>query len=282
MTLSLKKLKKSVVSELQYNFTAREKEQVFFILLEHFTALSKITYLTNSGQEISIDQNESILHGVTLLNEGIPIQHITEKAYFRDLELQVNKHVLIPRPETEELVSLVLGHISPNQRVLDLGTGSGCIGLSLKSKLPNLEVHGIDVSQDALDVAQLNAKNLGLEMNFTKLSMTENLSGLGEFQVLVSNPPYIGKHEAPKLESNVYRNEPHIALFSITEDPLYFYKALKKSALEILEPGGFIFLELHEDYANKTAELFKSEKFEDVEIFNDLQGKLRFLKAKRI
>ena len=162
MTLSLKKLKKSVVSELQYNFTAREKEQVFFILLEHFTALSKITYLTNSGQEISIDQNESILHGVTLLNEGIPIQHITEKAYFRDLELQVNKHVLIPRPETEELVSLVLGHISPNQRVLDLGTGSGCIGLSLKSKLPNLEVHGIDVSQDALDVAQLNAKNLGL------------------------------------------------------------------------------------------------------------------------
>ena len=282
MTLSLKKLKKSVVSALQYNFTAREKEQVFFILLEHFTALSKITYLTNSDQEISIDQNESILHGVTLLNKGIPIQHITEKAYFRDLELQVNKNVLLPRPETEELVSLVLGHISPNQRVLDLGTGSGCIGLSLKSELPNLEVHGIDISQDALDVAQLNAKNLGLEMNFTKLSMTENLSGLGEFQVLVSNPPYIGKHEAPKLESNVYRHEPHIALFSITEDPLYFYKTLEKSALEILKPGGFIFLELHEDYANKTAELFKSEKFEDVEIFNDLQGKLRFLKAKRI
>ena len=91
MTLSLKKLKKSVVSALQYNFTAREKEQVFFILLDHFTALSKITYLTNSYQDISIDQNESILHGVTLLNKGIPIQHITEKAYFRDLELKVNK-----------------------------------------------------------------------------------------------------------------------------------------------------------------------------------------------
>ncbi len=282
MTLSLKKLKKSVVSALKYNFTAREKEQVFFILLEHFTALSKITYLTNSGQEISIAQNESIHHGVMLLNDGIPIQHITEKAYFRDLELQVNKNVLLPRPETEELVSLVLGHISPNQRVLDLGSGSGCIGLSLKSELPSLEVHGIDISQNALDVAQLNAKNLGLEMNFTKLSMTENLSGLGEFQVLVSNPPYIGKHEAPNLESNVYRHEPHIALFSITEDPLYFYKALEKSALEILKPGGFIFLELHEDYANETAKLFKSEKFEDVEIFNDLQGKLRFLKAKRI
>jgi len=282
LTLSLKKLKESVVSALQYSFTTREKEQVFFILLEHFTGLSKITYLTSSDHEITTVQNESIHHGVTLLNEGIPIQHITEKAYFRDLELQVNKNVLLPRPETEELVSLVLGHIPPNQRVLDMGTGSGCIGLSLKSELPSLEVNGIDISQDAIDVAQLNAKNLGLEVNFTKLSMTENLSGLGEFEVLVSNPPYIGKNEAPDLESNVYQHEPHIALFSITEDPLYFYKAIEKSALEILKPGGFVFLELHENYANETAELFKSKKFEDVEIFNDLQGKLRFLKAKRI
>lgn len=282
MSLSLRKLKEVVVIALQYNFTTREREQLYFILLEHFTGLTRLNYLTFPDREVSSTQHESIVNSIMLLNKGIPVQHITEKAYFRDLELKVNKHVLLPRPETEELVGLVLDEISPNDRILDAGTGSGCIPLSLKNELPGIDVIGIDISQEALDVAQLNGENLGLDVKFKKMSIIESLSELGEFQVLVSNPPYIAKAEATMLESNVYMHEPHAALFSITEDPLYFYKALKKRALELVNPNGYIFLELHEDYADETAELFTSDKFKDVEILSDLQGKLRFLKTKRI
>ena len=168
MSLSLRKLKEVVVIALQYNFTTREREQLYFILLEHFTGLTRLNYLTFPDREVSSTQHESIVNSIMLLNKGIPVQHITEKAYFRDLELKVNKHVLLPRPETEELVGLVLDEISPNDRILDAGTGSGCIPLSLKNELPGIDVIGIDISQEALDVAQLNGENLGFSRKSQK------------------------------------------------------------------------------------------------------------------
>ncbi|MFK7756222.1 MAG: peptide chain release factor N(5)-glutamine methyltransferase [Flavobacteriales bacterium] len=279
MNHTLGSIKAEFLSALQYDFTQREKFQLFNRLMEECWGVSQVTLLTDTNAEFK--HSEELLAMVSRLNDGEPVQYITGNAYFRELKLKVTPEVLIPRPETEELVSIALEQAADGSRVLDLGTGSGCIALSLKQENRSLIVSGLDVSEGALSVAKENAKRLKLDLDFHLKSMDEPLEELGEFDILVSNPPYIGLEEETLLEKNVIDYEPRMALFSINSDTLYFYKSLYHRSLEVLKSGGVICLELHEDHADATAELFTDAEFKTVEILLDFQGKKRFLKAEK-
>lgn len=279
--VSYKELKNSFVGKLEYSYTQREKDQIFFLLLEHFFEVSKLDYHLDSNKRSSELMVREFMSFVSKLNRGYPVQYLTNRAFFRNLELYVDDSVLIPRPETEELVELVLKDLKSPSRVIDLGTGSGCIPLSIKDEHPQVEVIGIDLSEKAITTAIKNKQELKHEVTFSVRSMTESLIDLGEFDVVVSNPPYIGIDEKESLEEHVVQHEPNMALFSTSKDPLFFYKEIYSRCIELLKSNGRVYLELHENYAQDTFHVFNTNDFRDVEIFNDLQGKQRFLVAKK-
>lgn len=211
-----------------------------------------------------------------------PIQYILGTCSFFDLELEVNSSVLIPRPETEELVSLVLEQERSHQQeklyILDVGTGSGCIPLALKAKCKSWILLGLDIAEDALATARLNAKRLDLEVTFFRFNMLKKSFKKPEhpLDILVSNPPYIPLVEKNNIDKQVRDFEPEVALFC--EDPLIFYKALSNLAQVWLKPGARIYLELHEDFAQEVQILFATH-FIQVKLIKDLSEKLRFLTA---
>ena len=207
-----------------------------------------------------------------------PIQYILGSAFFYDLELKVNPAVLIPRPETEELVDLVIKQINDNDSVLDIGTGSGCIALALKSKMNSLQVKGIDVSEDALQIAKWNADHLGLEIELEKKDILKE--GLNKkWNCIVSNPPYIAKNESLVMERNVLDHEPSTALFVPDNDPLIFYERIAKLASINLHSKGLLFFEIHEEKAEEIVKLLASLGFVNIEVKKDMQGKDRMIKA---
>ena len=214
----------------------------------------------------------------------MPVQYAIGYAYFRDLRLRVTPDVMIPRPETEQLVDLVLSrirHLSA-PRVLDIGTGSGCIALSVKRAHPCAQVTGCDISQSALDVARSNAESQGLEADFVEADVLDPEDGawrsLTGFDVLVSNPPYIPEQERIALQPEVRDHEPPVALYC-GEDPLKFYKAIVSVVRAgALRPAGLIAVETHADYASQAADLFAGAG--NVEIREDYTGLSRFVVAR--
>lgn len=222
------------------------------------------------------------------LLQAEPLQYITGKAYFMDLVLKVTPAVLIPRPETEELVDQILQYTRTKTehplRIIDLGTGSGCIPLALKKHLPFAEIHSVDVSESALQVAQQNAINLGLEIRFHCIDIlkeTAKLYSIGsEWDIIVSNPPYIPASERSKMDDHVVRYEPPIALFTIQPDGQEFYSVIAQFAEKSLAKKGHIFLELNEFRAAESRQLFIKKGFQAV-ITKDITGRSRMLIARR-
>ena len=200
------------------------------------------------------------------------------------MKLEVNHHVLIPRPETEELVYWILEEESNKQHtgynILDIGTGSGCIAIAVKKNLPISNVTAIDQSIDALITAKQNATINNTEVNFQQLDFLNEVfwSTLPSFDVIVSNPPYIPVNEEKKLDKNVTLFEPHAALFVPDDSPLLFYEKIAEFAAKHLKPGGKIFAEMHEEYANATSHAF-SKQFSNVEIKKDMSRKNRMIKV---
>ncbi len=216
------------------------------------------------------------------LRRGEPIQYITGRAYFYGLELKVDPTVLIPRPETEELVHHALKCLRPQQRVLDIGTGSGCIPVSMKHQMPELDVWACDVSKEALIVARENADLHQLSIHLFEADLTDisTFGDLPEMDMIVSNPPYIQEDEKSQMSANT-SFEPDLALFS-PEDALWAYRHIVKIAEEKLKQGGFLFFELNEFKAQETLSLVRSSLFKEGEIIEDMQGKPRVLKAIKI
>jgi release factor glutamine methyltransferase len=224
------------------------------------------------------------------LKSDEPIQYITGISWFMDLKISVNPSVLIPRPETEELVDYTikkLQDISPlrgegvenkNTNILDIGTGSGCIPLAIKKNLPGSEVFGLDISADALQVARHNGQNLGLNVNWIQGDiLAENvLSPELMFDAIISNPPYITIEERKIMEASVLKYEPDVALFIGNDDPLQFYKAIIPFAKKYLSQHGFIALECNENFSKEVAKLYK-QKIGQSDIITDMQGKDRFV-----
>ncbi len=211
---------------------------------------------------------------------GEPVQYVLGQADFFGLTLAVDPSVLIPRPETEELVDWILKDMGEQPvRILDIGTGSGCIALALKAHMPQAEISGIDISPDAVNVATRNASSLGLAVNFHCRDLMHELSDKTgkRYDIIVSNPPYIARSEQESLPENVRHFEPEIALF--VNDPLHFYDQLADLSLVKLEAGGRLYLEIHEQFGGQVVGLLHGKGFKAVALQQDIHGKDRMIKA---
>jgi release factor glutamine methyltransferase len=228
-------------------------------------------------------QMETFEKGRRELLKGRPLQYVTGVAWFAGQDYKVNEHVLIPRPETEELVDWVVADCKdkPELSILDIGTGSGCIPISLKLGLPAAVVTSCDISADALRVAKENARNLKADVTFIKTDFLNQKMwyNFAKYDVIVSNPPYIPRSEYEKMHTNVRDHEPEIALFVANEDALVFYRNIAEFAKEHLNEGGNIYCELHKDHAEETERMFKVKGY-STELRADMNGNLRMLKAR--
>lgn len=233
---------------------------------------------------LDADQIAQLQHIWAELQTQKPLQYILGQADFYGLKFKVDSRVLIPRPETEELVEWVLESL-PNkpQRILDIGTGSGCIPITLKKKLPRVEVYGLDVSLDALGLAQENAKLNQVQVEWLELDILQpqNWPSLGSFDCIISNPPYIPFQEEALMPDQVTCYEPHLALFVTDEDPLLFYRKIVEFGQDHLHTNGFLFFECNEYNASEVKALFK-ETIWATELRQDLSGKDRMIRAKKI
>jgi len=278
--ISLDLIKKNFFSALKHeSFSLSELEIIFTAFTEELLGLSKVEILLSKQKMFPLEKANEYFKAIERLKDKEPYQYILGKTYFRDLVLKVNEHVLIPRPETEELVEKVNEKIRNCSNAIDLGTGSGCIAISLKQENPQLEVSAIDLCEKALEVAEENAELNHSEVRFSRGCISKPFNSEEKYDLMISNPPYIGLEEKSSLEPNVINWEPSKALFSVTEDPLYFYKEIKSRANESLNTNGLLALEIHENYGKETANVFNSEAFSNVEIFKDMQGKDRILVA---
>lgn len=240
--------------------------------------------LWTQNPKISDDiRDKSNLIADRLLN-GEPLQYILNKAWFLELELFVNPHTLIPRPETEELAQWIIKSsikLEGDVNILDIGTGSGCIALALKKHIPEARICASDISAEALKIAKKNAKRLNLSLDFQQLDIlnTSQWKQLGSFNIIVSNPPYVLESDKVFLEKNVVDHEPGLALFVTDRDPLVFYHSIAEFCQRHLNPGGCLYFEIHEKMGTELVKLLRSKGFNDIELKMDLSGKNRMIRA---
>lgn len=259
------------------------------LIFSHVCGLSYNQQLLCKDKQISVKEKEEIVTIVDRLKSMEPLQYIFGQTEFYSLPLIVNRSVLIPRPETEELVEMIIksfAHVSGTPlRILDIGTGSGCIAIALKKYIPNATVTAIDVSHTALQTAKENAVLNQTEINFIQADIlyTEKATSLisGPFDLIVSNPPYIREDEKSSMSANVLEYEPHQALFVPNKDPLLFYKAIADFALQKLTPEGRIYLEINPLCDIMATDMLHKKGFAQTEITRDLSGKNRFITAKQ-
>lgn len=251
------------------------------ILFEEWMHYSTVDIYMRADSEVPPFVVEKMRHAVQRLLRHEPIQHIVGVAHFHGHRFAVSKHTLIPRPETEQLVDMIVDRNQdvPDLCVLDIGTGSGCIACSLARALRFAEVHAFDISQPALDLAAENARNLGVKVAFHHVDILNAVPQPQQFHIIVSNPPYICMHEQQLMEDNVLRYEPHSALFVPDNDPLLFYRAIARYASVALKPGGKLYFEINAAYGNDTANLLSNFHFADIEVVRDFYGRDRFVSA---
>ena len=268
--------------QLSALYDERECAAIAHEIVSNITGLTKIERLTQKDELLSAAQQKRFDAAAAELLKGIPLQYVTKVAWFAGRVFNVNPHVLIPRPETEELVMWVVNENSDKiQTILDVGTGSGCIAISLALALKRAHITACDISEGALEVAKNNAQTLGANVSFIKADfLTESEQNIGgRFSVIVSNPPYIPFSEKERLHINVSNNEPRIALFVPDEDALVFYRVIARYGLTHLEDGGKIYCELDAAHAEECKKLFEAEGYWDVTIKKDMFDNWRFISA---
>lgn len=276
--MQLKALKNTFHKELNNLYPLEEVNSFFYILISHFYDLKKVTLVMEPDYEVA--NTELIIKALELLNKQIPIQYIIGETEFYGLPFKVNKNVLIPRPETEELVEHIINTVSNNKpiKILDIGTGSGCIAVSLAKNLPQAQVYALDVSNKALQVAISNAALNEVAIDFFEADILKinSLKGL-KFDVIVSNPPYVRKQEKRFMQPNVLDNEPHLALFVKDEEPLVFYDAITQFAVSNLVNKGGLFFEINEYLGNEMITLLNSNYFKNIKLKQDFFKKDRIV-----
>jgi len=274
-----------LVQQLFTLYSDREAQQVADWVLEHITGFKKIDRVLNKQFLLNNNQQDLLKKYTAQLLDHTPVQYVLEEAWFAGMPLYVNPHVLIPRPETEELVEWIINDYTfsanPNLSIADIGTGTGCIPIALKKKLTKAAITAIDVSPDALAVAQRNANKLKADIDFIQADIldSEQWKPLNLFDVIVSNPPYIAEKEAAGMQPNVLQHEPHIALFVPDDDALLFYKAIADFGLAHLTNNGHIYLEINERLGKEVSQLLEHKGFTNIELRKDLQDKDRMIKA---
>lgn len=291
-----KKLKEQLLSV----YDKAESANIAAIVMLQVTGLNRMQRVSEKDKVLSAEQLDKLSEITRRLSASEPVQYVLGEAPFAGLNLYVNNAVLIPRPETEELVEWIVQDVTAKGipvlkrgeteadetdrlKIIDVGTGSGCIALALKNRLPKAEVWGCDVSDEALNIARRNGSQLDIRVDFQGTNFLDEAQqkGLPTVDIVVSNPPYIPKVEAATLHQNVVKYEPALALFVPDEDALIFYKALARFGQHRLYKNGIIYCEIHEDRGNEIIELFKRTGYTAIEIKKDMQGKDRMIKAVR-
>ncbi|TCO22481.1 release factor glutamine methyltransferase [Pedobacter psychrotolerans] len=269
--------------ELESIYGDDEAEALFSLAAEHVLGLSPAKVKMVKDTLLTFIHLQKLLSILNDLKIGKPIQHILGVAHFYGGIFEVNPHVLIPRPETEELVDWIIQDHKVSEtyhaKLLDIGTGSGCIPISLKKYLPDFEVFSIDVSAEALEVANRNAKATNVEVKFMEADISNYQTDL-KFDIIVSNPPYIRELEQLEMHENVLMHEPHLALFVSNENPLIFYEAIADLAIQNLNPKGSLYLEINEYLSKETIDMLTAKRFKNITLRKDMQGKDRMIRAK--
>ena len=279
--LEFKRYFKSELSEL---YTEAESAQLYSIFLYEKTGFDRFQQRRFAHQELLISDEEELQEITSELKTGKPYQQILGHTEFYGKKFFVDENVLIPRPETEELVELAKIEIQnlkskiQNLKLLDIGTGSGIIPITLKKHFPNAEISAIDISEKALEIAKKNADFHKKEINFIQADFL-NTELTEKYDIIISNPPYIGIEENIEIEDSVKGFEPNIALFSPTSDALIFYKKIAKDGEKYLNENGMIFLEINQKLGKETLELFSN--YSESRLIKDLSGNDRFVFAKK-
>ncbi|MGN0021654.1 MAG: peptide chain release factor N(5)-glutamine methyltransferase [Sphingobacterium hotanense] len=281
--VTLLKIRQEFVEKLGEIYDPEEAKTLSQIAVEAVTGWNRMQQ--NIQLQTALDQEvlNALYDILQTLQAGKPIQHILGHAPFYNMDFKVNQHTLIPRPETEELVEMILADHEgqKNLKVVDIGTGTGCIAISLQKHLSNATTTALDVSSEALEIARENAQRLGATIDFRCLDILEwELTfGEGKFDIIVSNPPYITQSEMRDMHQNVLQHEPHTALFVPEEAPLLFYDYIADFALSHLAPDGTLYFEINQYLAEETKALMLKKGFSTAEIYNDINNVPRMLKA---
>lgn len=269
-------------------YSSNETESLSLLAISEITQTSKATIKAFPEKVLTAEQLERLQNILAELLTGKPIQYILGVTEFYGLPFKVNPSVLIPRPETEELVEWILSETQKvknkgfSGRIIDIGTGSGCIAVTLKKNLPGAVVFAIDISEDALRTAKDNAELNETEVNFLKLDILNFLpdSTIPKSDIIVSNPPYVTEDDKKQMHNNVTDFEPHTALFVPENDPLIFYRAIADFALVNLKPDGYLFFEINENLGNETVKLLQQKGFKKIELRQDMSGRDRMISSR--
>ena len=279
--MSLQALKLDFKKTLADAYESIELNSLTSILFEHITGWNQIQQAINKEAELNENQIAKLQDAIKDLKKGMPLQYITGKAWFMGNEYTVDENVLIPRPETEELVEWIIEYahiIDKPLQILDIGTGSGCIPIALKLALSNCMIAGLDISEGALVIAKQNAKNLHAEISWMQEDILSTTYLPNQFDIIVSNPPYIPFKENVNMQVQVKNFEPDIALFVTNEDPLVFYRTIARLGKQYLSTNGQLFFEMHYDQGKALLALFDEMGYH-AELRQDMFGKDRMLRA---
>lgn len=292
--MKLKDLKQKFHEHLDAIYGKEEVQTFFFMLTEYYNAIKRIDLALNTELTIENDFVLKYESALEALKNHEPIQYIIGKTEFYGLPFYVNENTLIPRPETEELIELILSNITANSHpelvegnnqfnILDIGTGTGCIAISLAKQLPNANVSAIDVSAKALEIANKNAELNQVDINFIENDILKicdsELNSATKFDIIVSNPPYVRQLEKQQMQDNVLNHEPHLALFVDDENPLIFYRAITQFATKNLKPNGELYFEINEYLGKEMMALLEEFGFKNIQLKQDLFGKDRMVKG---
>jgi release factor glutamine methyltransferase len=282
-THTIKYLLDYVRQSLAGLYPAREAQAICHLLFENILGVAPAMLYISLEKAVDAAQARRIKNAAAQLGQGRPVQQALGCAEFFGLTFLVNEHVLIPRPETEELVGWALENADGRSalRALDIGTGSGCIAVALAKRLPSAEVHAWDISEKALSVARKNARLNGVQVHFEKRNILTNENSKFKYDLIVSNPPYVRESEKAHMHDNVLRYEPHTALFVEDGDPLVFYSAIAGFAQTALSESGEIFVEINERLGREAVDVFTRNGFLSAALRRDVNGKPRMIRAKR-
>jgi release factor glutamine methyltransferase len=253
------------------------------LVLEHVLQKSRVQLSLGQQDEVNVEQEQQIRQAVERLKRQEPIQYVLGVAHFYGLELQVDERVLIPRPETEELVDLVVREHKGRQnlQVLDICAGSGCIPLALAANLSTARVYGLELSEGALQVARANAARYSLPVAWLQQDVFDPIPGIAShsLDIITSNPPYVMEQEKPLMRPNVLDYEPHLALFVPDDDPLKYYKRIAELGASLLKDGGRLYFEINEQYGEEVRQLLLLAGFRQAEVVQDLFNKNRIVRG---
>jgi release factor glutamine methyltransferase len=280
----LKEIKNIYHIELDPLFPKEEVDSFFYLVIDHYLGLERFVLAVQPNLVVSKENEEPLFYALAQLKLERPVQYILGKAHFCGLGFRVDENVLIPRPETEELVYWVLKEVQKRSfreglRILDIGTGSGCIAISLAKNLPNAKVYALDISKKALRLAEQNAVDNGVDIVFLEADILSVEGIKDEYDVIVSNPPYVRELEKLEMKNNVVAHEPGLALYVSDDDPLIFYKKIAFFALSHLKKNGILFFEINQYLGEEMKQLLEANNFSEIELRRDIFGNDRMLKG---